>query len=836
MTSRAGWVPALLAAALVSAWGAAWFTALPVDAQEAAAPSTETEAKTETETKPEAGPRAGGEAKPKDDMPMDDAADMPTVQDSPLAPDYGFLPTEIFKIDDRVQNLKHADFNGDGREDLAIVDNGKSQIVLLIQRTDKAADAPVGKVDVNELSDSWRFEKKRIPVDVNIDCMIPGDFDGDRRADLAYIGENQLYIRHNTGDDWKDVHKLRLTDGSLPTSWQITAGDLEGDGKLDIVALGNNETLICRGTAGKPSKLERLSNSSGNIAFVWALDINGDRRSDLIYWTSEEGPSPIIVRLQDATGRFGPEYRLTMPIPRAVDFADLDGKPGVELLSLEKNTGRMRVFRMEPSDENSESPTSPLVQFGFGRSEGGRSRLLTTGDINGDGRLDVLVADGDAGLMTVYLQDPKSGLTEGVTFPGLTGLRGVVLADVDGDKKAEVFLASEREKVVAMSRWRDERLTFPEALPSADPPMAICLADFEGMGRLDLAYIASKRAATGRGDYVLRKLVFDRNEGWKAGDFAGQTEVALEGLRSAPAELMATDADRDGRDDLIILSSNSPAMFLLTDGRGQPQIMQANTSDRLGNIGPGQFTVGNLDGPAMLVSQRNFARRVALDMNNQWSVVDQYNAESPSATIAGTAIIDLDGDKQAEIVLVDTGTKRLRFLKKEDGVYRAWKELEIGYFGYKSLAVGDFNSDGKDDLLLFAADKFGIAYTGQSGPVLTEINAFESKVKDARLQDLVQGDLGGGEEPEIALLDGQENRVQIISLRDETWQSALTFKVFETGPNQSGGGEPRESMIADVTGDGLDDLLLLVQDRILLFPQDAGPGVEAPKAAATEDD
>jgi hypothetical protein len=32
--------------------------------------------------------------------------------------------------------------------------------------------------------------------------------------------------------------------------------------------------------------------------------------------------------------------------------------------------------------------------------------------------------------------------------------------------------------------------------------------------------------------------------------------------------------------------------------------------------------------------------------------------------------------------------------------------------------------------------------------------------------------------------------------------------------------EPREALVADVTGDGLNDLLVLVHDRILLYPQE----------------
>ena len=54
---------------------------------------------------------------------------------------------------------------------------------------------------------------------------------------------------------------------------------------------------------------------------------------------------------------------------------------------------------------------------------------------------------------------------------------------------------------------------------------------------------------------------------------------------------------------------------------------------------------------------------------------------------------------------------------------------------------------------------------------------------------------------------------------------ALAFKLFESkgiSEREQSQTEPRESLIADVTGDGLDDLVLLSHDRVLVYPQDDG--------------
>ncbi|HEY1065135.1 MAG TPA: VCBS repeat-containing protein, partial [Pirellulales bacterium] len=744
------------------------------------------------------------------------------------------LPVEVFKVTNNADQLHAADFDGDGRKDLVIVNNDDSRIEILHQRaTPEEAKKEDEKRDVNELSDSWRFSKKRIPVDRNIQTLTVGDFDGDGKPDLAYIGENELIVRtRDAQGEWDALHKVRISDGLNAFQWRFAVADVNRDGKDDAVILAGPETLICLGDAKHPlEKFERLKNTSDGFGFHWVKDFDGDGRADLVFLAGDDPQQSLVVRFQDAQGRFGPENRLKLPAPRAFDLADLDHQAGAEMLTVDRNTGRARMFRLAPPASREENPTSPLVQFGIGSGGSGRNRLLATGDVNGDGLLDVVVADGDAALMTVFLQEAKSGLGAGVSFPGLTGIRGLAMADLDGDKKAEILIASEREKVIALTRWKENRLTFPETLPSSDSPMALALVDFNGNGRLDVAYVASKK----RGEYVLRKLTLDAEEGWQAGEFGGEAEIALSELRSPPGEMIALDADKDGRDDLLILSPSAPALFLLTDAHGVPHPSKAASQDRLGNIAPGQVTIGQLDGPAVIVSQKTFARRVGLDAKTQWSVLDQYNTTNANASIVGTAIIDVDGDGQAEICLVDAGAKRLKFLKKIDGVYREWKDQEIGFFAYQSNVVGDFNSDGRQDLLLFSPEKFGIIYTGSAGPTLDEFASFESKLKDVQLEDLIAGDLGGGPEIDLMLIDAKKNRVQIITPRDDVWQSALSFVVFETPTREFGGGRPREMVVADVTGDGLDDLIFLIHDRILLYPQDAGDdapqdGDKKPKA------
>jgi hypothetical protein len=165
-------------------------------------------------------------------------------------------------------------------------------------------------------------------------------------------------------------------------------------------------------------------------------------------------------------------------------------------------------------------------------------------------------------------------------------------------------------------------------------------------------------------------------------------------------------------------------------------------------------------------------------------------------------------------------------------VYQPWKSLDLGAFPYQSLRVADLNGDQQDDLLLFGGNRFIVVYTGQSDPTLEELASYESLREDSFLVDLAAGDLNGDKRVDLAILDNESHTMEIVTvLEGPKMQAAGNFKVFEEKSFGGGGGgaglEPREILIADVTGDSRSDLLLLTHDRILLYPQDAGTSDEA---------
>ena len=189
-------------------------------------------------------------------------------------------------------------------------------------------------------------------------------------------------------------------------------------------------------------------------------------------------------------------------------------------------------------------------------------------------------------------------------------------------------------------------------------------------------------------------------------------------------------------------------------------------------------------------------------------------------------------------MLVDTGVKKLRVLKADGSLYKPWKEVETGPFPFVSSRVADLDSDGRDDLLLFGRGRFAVLYAGRTDPRLDEVASYESDLDKTFFVDSVAGDLNGDGYADVAILDTRSHFVEILDY-DPTLgpRHATHFPVFEEKSFSSEGGrgiEPREATITDVTGDGRADLILLVHDRVIVYPQDDGRKSKAVTAGASQ--
>jgi hypothetical protein len=106
----------------------------------------------------------------------------------------------------------------------------------------------------------------------------------------------------------------------------------------------------------------------------------------------------------------------------------------------------------------------------------------------------------------------------------------------------------------------------------------------------------------------------------------------------------------------------------------------------------------------------------------------------------------------------------------------------------------------------------------------TELDGYETPIKDGRLHDVVSGDLNQDGRKDLVFLETAKNYLDLVIFsKAGKLEPANRWQVFEERSFRGRRGdqsEPREAMIIDVTGDKKNDLVVLVHDRVLVYPQE----------------
>ena len=418
---------------------------------------------------------------------------------------YGFLPLEIFKLEQRSNSMLPGDFNGDGRLDLVLIDNSHSRLDLLIQRDGAREDDDTDGLQVNEIGSHWRFDHQKLPIDRSAQALAVGDFNSDKRSDLAYFDDTDrltILYQPEDGDDWDDRKVIRLADVDAQP-WRLAAGDVNKDGRDDLVVLGEKLTYVLHQTVeGRFGRPEQIRNTAESLGLALIADLDGDDRNDLFYMATEGNDRKASARLQTDAGQLGPEIRFDLEDTRGMILSDVYEGAGAEILSIDGTTGRVQVSQFSRERDEDDGLNVRLVQYGFGDAASAKGRDLATGDLDGDGLIDVVVTDPAAAQVIVFHQDKTNGLDAGTASPSFLGVEQVRILTSGEDGAAEVFVLSSQEETIGVSTLEGGRLSFPTSLPVPGEPATFELLDRDGDGQIEVVVLVKIR----RGKYELHQL------------------------------------------------------------------------------------------------------------------------------------------------------------------------------------------------------------------------------------------------------------------------------------------------------------------------------------------
>ena len=234
-----------------------------------------------------------------------------------LAAYYGFAEMEIVKLDWGIKGLSIADFNRDGRGDIAIVNNRKTKIEILIQKEEigpgeEEVVVDPHDVDINAISAPSRFDRQSVAVSQKVRSFVCGDLNSDGMMDLAFYGEPKgLYVILQKASEseadksktlsWRTRKKIKIDDGLL-TSNALVCADLNNDGADDLALASRDAVYIilqkADGSLSEPVKYPTAARLLG----IKTGDLNGDNINDLVVITNDR-EKPVHVRFGLKTGQ-----------------------------------------------------------------------------------------------------------------------------------------------------------------------------------------------------------------------------------------------------------------------------------------------------------------------------------------------------------------------------------------------------------------------------------------------------------------------------------------------------------------------------------------------------
>ena len=584
-----------------------------------------------------------------------------------------------------------------------------------------------------------------------------------------------------------------FTAGDAP--YEIAIGDFNGDGKQDVATANNgsnNVSILLGNGAGNFSAAASFGAGTGP-ASVTVGDFNGDGRQDLAVANYNSGNAGFVsILLGDGAGNFSaPTNFGTGAGPFSVAVGDFNND-GKQDLAVAQNGSSISVLLGDGAGN-----FSAASSFGAGTDP----RSVAVGDFNGDGNQDLAVANVNSSNVSILLGNGAGSFSAATNYLTGDGPLSVAVGDFNGDGKQDLTVANSLSNHVSILLG-DGLGGFGVAtnFAAGTQPSRLAVGDFNGDGKQDLAV-----------NNLGSNLSILLGDG--AGSFSNPINFAP---GSNPESVAVGDFDGDGKQDLAVANLIPGKVSILMRQLCPTPTPTATATATPTGTPPPPPTLGNYPDTSLLLSTGTTVTPDAAPTNT--TSIDVSTSTNFKGTLAGdptTGVVRVTDAHPAGTYTITVrafdGQGRTATTTFTLTVTTPVTCIPVSFaaatnFGAPvfpvSVAVGDFNGDGKQDL---AVANYGV---GPPHPIPGSIyillgnGAGNFSVTNFNFdsvrypQSVVVGDFNGDGKQDLA--------VAVISTVSILLGDGAGS--FGTPTNFGAGNGPRSVAVGDFNGDGKQDL------------------------------
>jgi hypothetical protein len=369
--------------------------------------------------------------------------------------------------------------------------------------------------------------------------------------------------------------------GRAPFS--VAVGDFNQDGIPDlVVANGGGATStvsIFLGNGDGTFRASREYDAGVDTFSVAVGDLNGDGKPDLV--VANIGPSGnanVGVLLGNGDGTFMPVVQYNGPGQgfQFVAVGDFNGDGKLDVVGIGRISGSLGTIDVVSIYLGKGDGTlAPAGNYPTGGSNPNPVSIAVA-DLNGDGRLDLAVANNNSDSIGVLLGRGDGTFQAAVNYPLEIAPQGIASGDFNGDGKLDLVAGGGASVSVLIGNG-DGTFQAPVNYPAGDDPWSVGVGDFNSDGKLDLI-VADIAGAAG----TTVSLLLGNGDG----TFQAPAPYIV---GAVPTSVAVADLNSDGLLDVAVANAHSDNVSVLLNV-GPPPVSPrlAALLTEVGGVGPGK--------------------------------------------------------------------------------------------------------------------------------------------------------------------------------------------------------------------------------------------------------